>query len=150
MGRLIMKLTRNQIIAEAESWEGTKWQHQASVKGIACDCAGLIRGVYCNLTGIETPMYDYPATWHLFKQEPRVFNECKKYFNEIPIDDVKPGDILIFRFRPNFVAHHLAFVLNNNRIIHADMEAGKVIISNYNATWRARATNAFRLKELEE
>ena len=143
-------ITRNQVLAEALSWEGTKWQHQASLKGVACDCAGLIRGVYANLTGIQTPKYDYPATWHLFQQEPRVYNECKQYFTEIPVATAQPGDILIFRFRPAFVAHHLAFLLPNNRIIHADMEAGKVIISDYNDLWKSRTTNAFKFRELEK
>ena len=142
-------ITRNDILKEALSWEGTKWQHQASLKGVACDCAGFIRGVYTNLTSVKPPAYDYPATWHLFKQEPRVYNECKHYFDEIPVTEAQPGDILIFHFRENFVAHHLAFLLPNNRIIHADMEAGKVIISEYNATWKARTMNAFKMRELE-
>lgn len=141
-------ITRNDIIAEAITWDGTKWQHQASLKNVACDCAGFIRGVYHNVTGTEIPLVDYPATWHLFQNEPRMYNECKKYFTEIPLNEAKPGDIVIFRYRPVFVAHHMCFLLPNDRFIHADMDAGIVHVSPYNDLWRSRATNAFKFREV--
>jgi NlpC/P60 family putative phage cell wall peptidase len=34
------------ILEEARSWIGTPYQHQASLKGVGCDCIGLVRGVW--------------------------------------------------------------------------------------------------------
>src|ERR1035437_129928 len=48
-----MTLTRGQIIAETRDWIGTPYQHQASVKGVGCDCLGLVRGVWRAVIGEE-------------------------------------------------------------------------------------------------
>ena len=32
-----MIVTRSALIAEARSWLGTPWHHQASLKGVGCD-----------------------------------------------------------------------------------------------------------------
>ncbi|HXO72313.1 MAG TPA: peptidase P60, partial [Bradyrhizobium sp.] len=39
-------LTCAAIVAEARSWIGTRYCHQASLKGVGCDCLGLVRGVW--------------------------------------------------------------------------------------------------------
>jgi len=44
-------LLKDAIVSEAREWLGTPWQHQASLKGVACDCVGLVRGVYTEVTG---------------------------------------------------------------------------------------------------
>ncbi|MBN9249774.1 MAG: hypothetical protein J0I86_04210, partial [Mesorhizobium sp.] len=43
----------DEIVAEALSWLGTPYRHQASSKGVGCDCLGLIRGVWRSLYGNE-------------------------------------------------------------------------------------------------
>jgi NlpC/P60 family putative phage cell wall peptidase len=39
-------MTRIRIGAEARAWIGTPDRHQASLKGMGCDCLGLVRGVW--------------------------------------------------------------------------------------------------------
>jgi hypothetical protein len=39
------------IIAAARSWLGTPYAHQASLKGVGCDCLGLVRGVWREVQG---------------------------------------------------------------------------------------------------
>ena len=39
-------ITRDAIVAEARAWIGTPYRHQASLKGVGCDCLGLVRGVW--------------------------------------------------------------------------------------------------------
>jgi NlpC/P60 family putative phage cell wall peptidase len=41
-----MTLTRAQIVVATRDWIGTPYQHQASLKGVGCDCLGLVRGVW--------------------------------------------------------------------------------------------------------
>ena len=46
-------LTRVAIVAEARSWIGTHYRHQQSLKGVGCDCLGLLRGVWRAVYGQE-------------------------------------------------------------------------------------------------
>ena len=48
-----MPLTRSIIVAETRSWIGTPYRHQASLKGVGCDCLGLVRGVWRAVIGDE-------------------------------------------------------------------------------------------------
>ncbi len=41
------------VVAEALSWIGTPYRHQAARKGVGCDCFGLVRGVWRALYGVE-------------------------------------------------------------------------------------------------
>src|ERR1043166_6538354 len=43
----------DRIIAIARSWIGTPYVHQASLKGVGCDCLGLLRGIWRELHGEE-------------------------------------------------------------------------------------------------
>lgn len=144
-------MRRADIVREALEWQGTRWQHQQSLKYIACDCAGFIRGVHKNLTGIEVPIKaDYPATWHLFKQEERCYNVASEYLNEIDIEDIKAGDVILFAYRPRFVAHHMGIYLGQNKFIHADQDCKLVHISPLDKVWKSRIKFAFRFRELED
>jgi cell wall-associated NlpC family hydrolase len=44
---------RAAIVAEARSWIGTPYRHQASLKGVGTDCLGLLRGVWRGVIGAE-------------------------------------------------------------------------------------------------
>jgi NlpC/P60 family putative phage cell wall peptidase len=56
--------TREQIVASARSWLGTPYHHQASVRGVGCDCLGLIRGLWRELLGAEPEaMPAYTRDW---------------------------------------------------------------------------------------
>ena len=48
-----MPLARATIVAEARAWIGTPYRHQGSLKGIGCDCLGLVRGVWRAVAGAE-------------------------------------------------------------------------------------------------
>ncbi len=41
------------VVAEARLWLGTPYRHQGSLRGIGCDCLGLVRGVWRGLLGDE-------------------------------------------------------------------------------------------------
>src|SRR5665213_1770116 len=48
-----MPQSRSDIVAEARAWIGTPYRHQASLKGVGCDCLGLVRGVWRAVIGDE-------------------------------------------------------------------------------------------------
>ncbi|MGR3492459.1 MAG: peptidase P60, partial [Shimia sp.] len=45
--------------AEARRWIGTPYHHRASLRGVGCDCLGLIRGVWRAVVGEEP--WELPA-----------------------------------------------------------------------------------------
>jgi cell wall-associated NlpC family hydrolase len=56
-------LTPDLILAEARRWIGTPYAHQASLRGVGCDCLGLVRGVYAALVGPCPPVPPYAPDW---------------------------------------------------------------------------------------
>ena len=57
-------MRRQDIIAEAQSWLGTPYRHQASLEGVGADCLGLIRGVWRELYGAEPQLVPaYAPDW---------------------------------------------------------------------------------------
>ena len=52
------------VITAARGWLGTPYHDQASVKGVGCDCLGLVRGVWRELHGAEPlPLPPYSRDW---------------------------------------------------------------------------------------
>ena len=140
-------MDRDAIIKEAREWIETPWQHQASLKGVATDCIGLVRGVY-NVLNPESPIgvvVDYPADWHLFYKEPRMYDGFRKYAGaEIPLAKARGGDIITFSFRVRFVDHHVGILTNDGTFIHSYMDVGKVVETRLDDTWKVRMRHAFK------
>lgn len=106
--------TRKQIIQEARSWIDTPYQHQGRIKGIACDCIGLIIGVRKAL-GLRN--YDIDG-YNRFGKGVEILSECDR--NLIPVENASHGDILVFTIRR--YPTHLAFLATDGSyptIIHA-------------------------------
>jgi NlpC/P60 family putative phage cell wall peptidase len=142
-------MTRDQIIEEARTWVNTKWVHQASLKGDGCDCVGLVRGVFRELTGKDVQVaLDYPATWHLFKKDERLYNAAKEHLEEIPSAEAKPGDVIMFGLR-NFPAHHLGILTGADTFIHSYRDIGKVVEQRLDNTWKDRIRYVFQIPEVE-
>lgn len=136
-------MNRNEIITEARSWLGTKWHHQAALKGVACDCVGLIRGIYSVLVEPITVKVNYSQEWPLFRSEEKMHQQVKKYFTEIPLSEAKPGDILLFGFGKG-PAYHAGILSYDDFIIHTWRDVGKVVESRYDDQWRENTRFAFR------
>lgn len=52
---MVARLSRDEVRARAleiaQSWIGTPYRHQASRRGVGCDCLGLVIGVWGELYG---------------------------------------------------------------------------------------------------
>ena len=58
------------IVAQARSWLGTPYHHQARLKGVGCDCLGLLRGLWRALIGPEPESpHAYSPDWAEAKVE---------------------------------------------------------------------------------
>jgi len=113
-------LTRAAIVTEARSWIGTPYQHQASLKGVGCDCLGLVRGIWRALCGAEPEaMPPYSRDWAEAAKDETLANAATRHLIAIEGEAFLSGDVLLFRWRAGLAAKHAAIVTAPDRMVHA-------------------------------
>lgn len=144
-------MNRGQLIAEARSWIGTPYRHQASLKHVACDCLGLIRGLYRFAYGAEPqPVPAYSPDWAEAGKQETLLGAARQCLVEVSLETMRPGDVLLFRWRPNMPAKHCALLVDPGRIVHAYDGAGKVYETNLALAWQRMLTAAFAFPGIGE
>lgn len=139
-----MTITRNAIVAEARSWIGTPYKHQASLKGIGCDCLGLVRGVWRAVIGPEPERPPpYAPDWAEGGGGETLMQAAARHLVPVSPEAFAPGDVLLFRWRAHLPAKHAAIASARDRMIHAHDGAAvtEVAIAPW---WRRRLVCAFR------
>src|SRR5581483_8353331 len=147
--KLAVSVSRNDIVAEARSWIGTPYRHQASLKGAGCDCLGLVRGVWRAVMGEEPERAPpYAPDWAEAGGEEALANAAARHLIAVPLDRFEPGDVLLFRWRTNLPAKHAAIVTSASTMVHAHDGAAvaEVAIAPW---WRRRLAYAFRFPGIE-
>lgn len=144
--------TRELIVAAARQWVGTPWQHQASRKGIATDCIGLIAGVGIQLSIPEALEWasDRRRAYGRKPDRETLLAACDAYLDPIPVSSIQPGDILLMRYEPDPEPRHFAIVsaLDPMYIVHAFASARKVVENRVDRAWRERIVSAYRYRGL--
>lgn len=136
-------ITRAAIVQAARGWLGTPYQHQASLRGIGCDCIGLVRGVWRELIGPEPVVIPpYSQDWAEAGGEETLLAAGEAHFDAVK-GEWQAGDVLLFRFRDGVPAKHVAIATDHGRMIHAHDRAcvADVAIIPF---WRRRIVRAFR------
>jgi NlpC/P60 family putative phage cell wall peptidase len=134
----------SQIVSFARSWIGTPYVHQASVKGVGCDCLGLLRGVWRELRGGEPESPPpYSADWAEARGEESLRDGLARHLTAIDIKDIAPGDVALFRMVARGPAKHCAIV-GNGTLIHARQNK-RVSEEVFTSAWRRKLAYAFRL-----
>lgn len=136
--------TPSLIIAEARQWIGTPYRHQASLKGVGCDCLGLVRGVWRNVIGTEPERAPpYAPDWAEAARGEPLAEAAARHLAPIACDQFAAGDVLLFRWRENLAAKHLAIVTASDLMVHAHDGACVAEVS-LAPWWRRRIAYAFR------
>lgn len=141
---------RARVVDEALDWIGTPYRHQASRKGVGCDCLGLIRGIWRHLYGDEPEEAGqaYSRDWAEAGGEDRLLLAARRHMSRhegMP----EPGTVLLFRWRPQVAAKHLGVLLDAGRFIHA-YEGHSVQISALVPQWRRRIAAMFDFPEPQD
>ena len=125
-------LDRARIVEITRSWIGTPYHHQAALKGVGCDCLGLLRGVWSELYEREAEVPPaYTPDW----AEKRVAADGKSIEPMLDAADrnlvkkdlkrLSPGDVMFIRVRPSSLVKHCGVIsevgdtLETTRIVHA-------------------------------
>jgi NlpC/P60 family putative phage cell wall peptidase len=144
-----MTTSRSLIVAEARSWIGTPYRHQASLKGVGCDCLGLVRGVWRAVIGAEPERAPpYAPDWAEASGEESLAQAGARHLIAVSLDRFAPGDVLLFRWRVHTPAKHAAIVVSDSTMVHAHDGAAvaEVAIAPW---WRRRLAYAFRFPGVE-
>lgn len=134
------------IVTVARGWIGTPYVHQAARRGAGCDCLGLLRGVWAEITNeslIAVPAYT--SDWSEPQGDERLWVGLAERMVSKALDDVAAGDVLLFRMRQGAVAKHLglqAVTGGHATFIHAYHGHG-VVENTFSAPWQRRLAARF-------
>lgn len=139
-------MTREDLIRTARSYLGTPWVHQGRVKGAGVDCGGLLIGVAqeLGLLTFEERAYGRIPDGHMLRAV------CEAYLQRIDVAELRPGDVLLMRFKEH--PQHLALLGElggRQTLIHAYSAAGRVVEHGLDEVWRARIVAAYRFPGVE-
>ena len=143
-------IARSTIVAETRGWIGTPYRHQASLKGIGCDCLGLVRGVWRAVIGEEPERAPaYTPDWAEASGHESLADAAARHLIAIECDRFREGDVLLFRWRAHLPAKHAAIVTAPDKIVHAHDGAAvaEVALAPW---WRRRIAYAFRFPGVDD
>jgi Cell wall-associated hydrolases (invasion-associated proteins) len=144
-----MSTLAQRLVSEAESWIGTRFQHQGRIKNLGVDCVGFISEVAkdAGVGDLEIPN-DYRPN----EDGTVMLQLLNEHMTMVPTDEMEPGDVLAFcdeALQNPDIPKHLAFVQevtpNTTFIIHASQHG--VRRHRIDAAWRRRIHSVWRIQE---
>lgn len=131
------------VIAVAQSWLGTPYHDQASLKGVGCDCLGLARGIRREVVGPEPfPIPAYSRDWGETGPREVLVEGARSMMIEVPLAEAGPGAMLLFRMAPRAIAKHVGIHIGPDSFLHAYERLG-VVEEPLTPSWRRRIAFAF-------
>lgn len=137
------------IVAAARAWIGTGFEFGQSLKGVKCDCRGLISGVARDVGRPEASAWE--ATW-------------QGYGTQVPVDALRaglerlfdpvagewlPGDVLLLKVAGR--AQHLAIYSGGGRMIHTYSKGPRMVLeSPMGSVWKRAVDSAWRWKAIDD
>ena len=142
------------LIVSARGWINTPYVHQASLKGVGCDCLGLLRGVWRECVGPEPEaLPPYSPDWAEATGRETLYETLSRYLREIPVDGIKsgaeapPGAIVLFRMIQDGPAKHCGILAEKDgapSLIHARQNK-RVNEETFTTAWRRKVAFAFEV-----
>jgi NlpC/P60 family putative phage cell wall peptidase len=137
------------IVAQARTWLGTPFHHQARLKGKGCDCLGLIVGVVDEL-GLKDTYGRLLSSYDeiTYPKEPDgayLIEKLTDILLEVPIADARAGDLALFKVREN--PQHLAILTDYEGtlgMIHSFAPSRRVVEHRLDEDWKSRLLKVFR------
>ncbi len=134
---------RVKIVSLAKEWIGTPYHHQQSVKGVGCDCLGLVRGVYEAFYHLPPdPIIPYSRDWADVSGQETLLSAASDHLIKSCVGTKDIGDVLIFRFRNWMVAKHVGILVSSSTMVHA-IEGSAVCEVHLGAWWQRHIAGVF-------
>jgi NlpC/P60 family putative phage cell wall peptidase len=133
---------RADIVAAARGWVGTPYHHQASRRGVGCDCLGLVRGVWREVVGAEpVPVPAYSPDWAEARGEETLLSAARRFF--APAGAIAAGTVVLFRWKASLPAKHCGIATGPDTFVHAYDAAGRAVEGRLAPVWRRRIAGVF-------
>lgn len=129
-------MTPSDIVAEARLWLGTPYRHRAALRGVGCDCLGLLRGVF----GVAGELPLYSARWRDDDGRAELANIARRYL--VPAEGPAAGQVALFRLGGTPWPRHCGILVATDRFIHAQEGFG-VVEANLGEGWARRLAGTF-------
>ena len=144
------RVTREEIVAQARTWLGTPYHHQASVRGVGCDCLGLLRGVWREVYGIEAEVPPpYTRDWAEAQGREDLMAGAARHLRRCAVSVMCPGDVLVFRLRDAVPAKHVGLLVTPVSFIHA-VEGAPACEISLQHWWRRRIAAVFAFPGVDD
>lgn len=143
-------MTRDDIQREARRLVGAPWVHQGRDPVAGIDCIGLLVFI-CNNLGKKVDDY---TTYSREPDGETLIAEMSKYFEPIPLEKAREGDIIICRVPQVYLPRHIAIMakgLNEYTLVHSiNAKTGGMTVEEPLRRWMKYRTHSFRFPELED
>jgi NlpC/P60 family putative phage cell wall peptidase len=149
-GRATPMMRRSDIVATARRWIGTPYHHQAALRGVGCDCLGLVRGVWREVYGEEPEQPPpYSPDWGEVGSTEHILAAAHRHMTPIELSLAREADVIVFRMRTGRIAKHMAILTSLETMIHAQSNdcVREIAFSPY---WRRHAIAAFAFPDVTD
>lgn len=144
-------MTPQDVVRVARTWIGTRFLHQASLKGVGCDCIGLIAGVARELGMPEAEHWLRDARRRSYTKEPSpamLLAAASEYLLEVPLEALRVGDVPLFRVRTNPQHFGILSAQAPRYLIHAHGPSRAVVENGFDGHWSASCVKVYRYRAL--
>lgn len=136
----------DKVVWAAQLWVGTPFHWGASVKGVGCDCRGLISGIARDLGRPEADQWE--ATWKGYGQQVpagALRAGLERLFDPVA-GEWLPGDVLLLRVGGKL--QHLAIYCGAGRMVHTYSKGPRQVIETPMGTvWKQATESAWRWRD---
>lgn len=148
-------VTRKEVVDAVLKCRGVRFRHQGRSMETGVDCAGLL---YVVLQALRYPAIVDVEGYRSSPPAALIRATLRENFDEIPLEEVGPGDIYLMRIGHSIKPKHSAFLVSDQtdiaagvepQVVHAyGMNNTGVVIMEALSAWQNRLVYGFRLRGL--
>ena len=132
------------VVAAVRGWIGTPYLHQASLRGVGCDCLGLVRGVWRECLGDEPEVAPpYSPDWAEAGGLETLADAAGRHLVLVEGLKFEAGDVVLFRWKPHLPAKHAGIATGEASMVHAQ-DGHAVSEVALSAWWQRRVAFVYR------
>ena len=139
---------RTKVAIAADRLVGTPFRMQGRCSGSGVDCAGVVHAAYGG-AGYDLT-HENRYAWH--SDYSRLLDELVgQYF--VPIDEPESCAVVTFWIKTPGKPRHIGLLVPSGDgfgLIHASQGTEKVVRERFNARWKRRVVQYWRLKEWQQ
>jgi NlpC/P60 family putative phage cell wall peptidase len=130
--------SREEFVKEARSWIGTPYQHQGRIKGVACDCIGLVIGM-ARALGLT----DYDIDGYGKRPDGNLRPVMESQLESVPLDAAQAADVVLFAWASHPL--HVGILSDPSHVIHAYLPNRRVVENIIDERWRGQIVAAYHM-----